>query len=291
MKGIVRALVNSNIFIGIAALMAVFQFYIVSGGQLWLGFLEIVVFAGTVLVYNLHRFLSMSKSKYEHKRFMQNWMSSNRKGLVILLIFLAIHAGLAFLLVNRSIQISLVVLFVVALFYAVPFVSLYGQRVRIRDFGIFKPFVLGLTWSATTVILPYFNSELSISYQFLFLVFLERFLFVSAICIPFDIRDFEQDEGMLQNTLPRKFGISKSVLISKVLLWAYFLISILNYSIIHAQHFYTLAAFIVFITVTYLLNKDIENQDEYFFTFYLDGSIILQSLLIYVASFLNYQFL
>ncbi|MEX2588777.1 MAG: hypothetical protein WD334_01145 [Chitinophagales bacterium] len=291
MKNIVRTLVNSNIFIGIAALMAVFQFYVLTGGHLWLGFLEIVVFSGTVLIYNFHRFLSLPSKSLEQNSEMHHWMLRNKKWLVFLLVFLGLHAAVAFFLLNEKIQWTLAFLVPVAVFYAVPFISWNGRKIRIRDFGLFKPFILGLTWATVTVLLPFFNSEQFLSTQTLALIFAERFLFISAICIPFDIRDLKQDTNMLQRSLPNRIGVSKSVFLTKVMLLLYLTVCFFHYSQMHERHFFTLAAFLSVGFVFFLLRKKLNTSSEYFFTFYLDGSIILQSLLIYAAAYFNYRLL
>lgn len=292
MKNIVHTLVNSNIFIGIAALMAVFQFYILTNGHMWFGFLEVVVFTGTVIVYNLHRLISLPKKEMETYSDMHAWMQRHKKLLIGFLFFLGLHCAAAFYLLNFKSQILLTGLFLIALFYAVPFYSKEGKKLRIRDFGMFKPFVLGLTWATVTVTLPYFNSEQHIGMLDYGLIFLERFLFVSALCIPFDIRDLQFDKkSMYHSSLPNRIGIQKSITLVKYLFLSFAVLSIFHYSFLQNQHFFSLASLVSAGSILYLLRSDIREKDEYFYTFYLDGGIIVQSLLICLGSYLNYQFL
>lgn len=292
MKNIVHTLVNSNIFIGIAAVMAVFQFYVLTDGQMWLGFLEAVVFTGTVIVYNLHRLISLPKKERETHSQMHTWMQNHKKLLIGFLVFLGLHCIAAYLLLNIESQLILAGLFLIALFYAIPFYAFKGKKVRIRDFGILKPFILGITWATVTVVLPYFNSEQIISPLDLLLIFSERFLFISALCIPFDIRDLKFDKkSMLHSSLPNRIGIHKSIVLAKYLFLAFSALSIFHYSFLQNQHFFSVASLISAGSILYLLRGDIRDKKEYFYTFYLDGGIIVQSLLIYLGSFLNYQFL
>ena len=285
-------MVNSNIFIGIAAVMAVFQFYVLTDGQMWLGFLELVVFTGTVIVYNLHRLISLPKKEMETHSEMHAWMQRHRKLLIGFLVFLGLHTAVGFFLLNFKSQLLLAGLFLIALFYAVPFYAKEGKKLRIRDFGMFKPFVLGLTWATVTVTLPYFNSEQHIGLLDYGLIFSERFLFISALCIPFDIRDLQFDKkNMYHSSLPNRIGIQKSITLAKYLFLAFVVLSIFHYSYLQSQHFFSLASLISAGSILYLLRDDVQHKNEYFYTFYLDGGIIVQSLLICLSSYLNYQFL
>lgn len=272
--------------------MAVFQFYIVTDGQIWLGFLEMIVFGGTVIVYNLHRLLNLPQRQSEQGSAMQNWMLRHRKALIVFNILLAIHVVLAIYLTNSSIQIALLILSLVAIFYAIPFLKWKNKKIRIRDFGLAKPFILGLSWAGVTVILPYFNSEQYLNINELILLFLERFFFISALCIPFDIRDLPYDKNnMLQNSIPTQFGIQKSIMLSKFLFLIFLGITFYHYAVLKDMHFFVLAAALSLAYIFFLLRKDLKKQDPYFFTFYLDGGIILQSLLFCLAAYLNYLLL
>ncbi len=106
------------------------------------------------------------------------------------------------------------------------------------------------------------------------LLLMEFFFFV-AITIPFDVFGMLEDD---MKTIPRKIGMSKSLLISKVLLVFYVLTSLFIYKRIEFVLASILLAALTFVVV-YLSPRFQKKHWQYYL---IDGTIILQTILFYL---------
>ena len=139
----------------------------------------------------------------------------------------------------------------------------------IRKIPLFKIFYVGLTWALINcwLILPEFNWG----------IFWISWLFITALVLPFDIRDMNSDTV---TTFPRLIGIQNTKYL------AYLLVSISNFlAIIHLQHLFavsfTLAALFTFILI-YFSEKD--HKDSYF-SFWVESCSGLPFLIILALEF------
>ncbi len=89
------------------------------------------------------------------------------------------------------------------LFYAVPFF----QRKNLRAFFGLKIFIVAMVWAGVTVIVPIIASKNVITHD-VYLTFLQRFLMVIALTLPFEIRDLREDALSL-GTLPQRLGLKR----------------------------------------------------------------------------------
>ncbi|MCX2681138.1 hypothetical protein OOZ15_14395 [Galbibacter sp. EGI 63066] len=103
---------------------------------------------------------------------------------------------------NKATLIAVGVLVLLAFFYVVPAIS---SKRNFRSLKGMKIYIVGLTWSISTVLLPALNAEISIGRE-VYLELLQRFIFIVAIMIPFEIRDLKTDEKWLL-TLPQVMGV------------------------------------------------------------------------------------
>ncbi len=81
-------------------------------------------------------------------------------------------------------------------------------RYHLKDL---KLFLIALSWAGITLYFPIQESGLTVSNQWLF--FAQRFLFILAITIPFDIRDSQFDLRELA-TLPQVLGVNKAKMVA-----------------------------------------------------------------------------
>lgn len=99
------------------------------------------------------------------------------------------------------------------LFYAVP--VLPGGK-NFRNVSGLKIGIIGLVWSIVTVMYPVVLYEKPLDQKLLLLV-LQRFLFVSALILPFEIRDLKSDALSL-GTIPQHIGIQNTKILGMFLL-------------------------------------------------------------------------
>ena len=101
-------------------------------------------------------------------------------------------------------------------------------RKGLRELPGFKIFLISMLWAMATVVLPAAEGGVFGTVEGA-LMTLERFLFIFAITLPFDIRDLPFDRARL-HTLPQRFGISKAKKIGFLALLAMDLIIVLEWS-------------------------------------------------------------
>ena len=270
----------SNIFIAFCA---------VSQGLLTYWLLQIrldkpvlgILFFSTLAIYNFS--ILLAKPKYlESSPFLRvRWVFSYYK-LIICLLIISILCLLALIFfINLSSLILLFLLGCISLAYNLPIWTKEGKKHGIRSIPGLKIFIIALVWAGSTVLFPVFAIEDSANIEFsnqkIFLLFLNRFLFIVAITIPFDIRDLFQDKLNELKTIPVLLGEKKSLLLCQLFLLAHFILLFLftekwdvNLWVIGLS---------VFIT-GWLIFKSKWKKNEYYYFLFLDGTLILQSLLL-----------
>ena len=93
---------------------------------------------------------------------------------------------------------------VFTLLYVVP---IFKQK-NLRSLSGFKIFVVALVWAGVTVLAPLAMTEITLTSNIV-LTFLQRFLFVIVLTLPFEIRDLQYDLVGLQ-TFPQRLGIKRT---------------------------------------------------------------------------------
>ena len=96
----------------------------------------------------------------------------------------------------------------------------------LRNIGWLKPFVIGFVWTGVVVLYPmvFHSIETSTAFQMsanAYWLFLTNFLFISVLCILFDIKDHIADHNSQIKTFVVKFGLKKtgySILFPMILL-------------------------------------------------------------------------
>ncbi len=159
------------------------------------------VFCGTVLAYNFIRAVQMDRIYPS----LSHWIRSSARPLAVLN-FLA-FMGLIYSLFRFSVSdlVFISPFFLLTLFYVIPF---QGRFKGFRSMPGFKLFLIAAVWAGVTVLFPLRVNDLALDTK-AWVVFVQRFLFVLAITIPFDIRDLQLDRSDL-STLPQFLGVDRS---------------------------------------------------------------------------------
>ena len=160
------------------------------------------------------------------------------------------------------------------LFYYLPL----GFIGRLRELPFLKVFLISISWTIATVVLPLvFVGYTLFTFDVLWL-FLERFVFLLAITIPFDVRDIRSDTAGGLITLPVKFGLKGSLYLSFILLMIYLGISVTHFGFGNILFVRSLCVLLVLI----LIQKISLKKTSYYYTGLIDGTIIFQSILMQI---------
>ena len=237
------------------------------------------IFFATLFLYAVHRIVGLKRSQPFRQAGRYEVIGRFRSHIAFYALIAILCAGLFFLQLPLRVMAAAVLPCLLALGYVVPLWKGY----RLRDLHYLKIFLIALTWSWITVILP--AMELGLSYAFpVYIMLLERVVFVFAITIPFDIRDMEIDAYNQVKTLPASLGMRSSQRLAAGALIFMCLLAGLNYYI-DVYQLSQLVALVssAFVGVLLIFLSD-RVQHDYFFSGVVDGLMVAQFLLIYLLS-------
>lgn len=249
------------------------------------------VFFSTLLVYNLSMLLSKPKDPQKSPFKRVRWIFSHHR----LIISITLIAGLCVIpvaLLYLSFQAKLLMSFVgiIALAYNLPFLTINQKKIGLRNLPGIKLFLIALVWSVSCVLLPIVELEnkygISVSLSETLLLVAKRFLFICAITIPFDIRDLFQDKLYELKTIPVMLGEKKAWIFCQALLGAYLILLVLFTKAINLEVIGI--ALTIFIT-GWLIFKSNLKKNEYYYFFYLDGTMLLQFVILFICKIIANQ--
>jgi 4-hydroxybenzoate polyprenyltransferase len=278
MFGIFSFLINTNIFIAVAAVLFTLETQVQLGMKPHLHPYVFIIFFATLCEYNIHRFLSILNNKNALESEKHSWVKNYLKPFYVLVVLSIIGFAIAVLLAKKTVIIALIPIAIVTLFYSLPLKG-KGNVFRLRQISILKIFLIAIVWSASTIVLPIIQTEIKYDYIHVFIMLVERFLFVFAITIPFDIRDVETDRITGLKTIPILVGEKKAILLSNAALIGFMLIAVIHYSVFTMS--YLIPAFLISgLSTYYLINNEKAKNNSYYHYGLLDGTMLLQGLLV-----------
>jgi hypothetical protein len=182
--------------------------------------------------------------------------------------------------------ISLALAGIISLAYAYPCIPWKGQWYSLRKIPYLKLWVIVLTWVLSTSIIPLeglLNLALADDRMSMALFALQQGAFITALTIPFDVRDLQADEPY-HKTLPMIFGIEKALKIARYCLWLSTAAALFNY----LYGYFEIGTFIIHLALClpamWIISKTHQNRPQLFYTLLLDGFIVLQGAILGVLS-------
>lgn len=285
LKKCIDFLIFSNLYIAIAAVLFTVQSQVQLGMHPnWHPYLFLILFA-TLFEYNLHKFVAVFFYKHALQENKFSWIAKNLN-LFYFIVFSSV-AGfiIAACFAKWRVLITLFPLGILTFLYSFPVYKKGIKIFRLREVPLVKIFIISLVWSATCILLPVVQANLHVNLQLLLLLIFERFLFVFAITVPFDIRDMESDEKSRLKTLPLLVGEKASIRIANAALILFMIICTVHYTAMQQYQF--VAAFLIsgLSTVYFINNRKVKGLVHYHYGV-LDGTMTLQGLLVIAFYFL-----
>lgn len=256
----VRYFVYGNIWIAFSITCFVACTYVGSTIPIDYAYL-ILCFGASLFTYNFQRIIKKADlAKAEDERGI--WLYNHIKELKYLSIIGIVICACVVYFVSFEAILSLVLLSLISLLYAGNFLK--GQS--LRDIPQLKIYLIAFSWAITAVI-PYLTLNTLISYSDWFMLITEKFLFIVALTIPFDIRDLHIDDNE-KKTLAQILGVKQAKTLAVILLCvALFLVDYLDLQILPYLITYTIVAALI------LLQK--KERNEMYYSFILDGIPVL----------------
>ena len=177
-----------------------------------------------------------TKYQYDKKKFLKILIFNCICGIVSVILILKNH--------NEYRLLKWAIIVVLGLLYNSFFLEKF-----IRKIPLLKIFYVGLTWALINswLILPEFNWP----------IFLISWLFISALVLPFDIRDMKSDDVV---TFPILIGVQKTKFLAYLLIFISGLLSVFYLNLEFGIYFF-LTIIITFILIYFSENS---NQESYF---------------------------
>ncbi|MES2138438.1 MAG: hypothetical protein V4511_01935 [Bacteroidota bacterium] len=234
---------------------------------------SLLVFFASLFVYNFQRIFYKSPSENNPGSIRRNWIFNNKISIKVLSLIGFIGVSITFFFNDYKILLYLSPLLILSLIYFLPFIKL-------RKNPWLKLLTLVLVWTMVTAVVPILLTGTEHFTKNDLLHIFVRFCFMMAICIPFDIRDLEIDKADAVSTLPL-------LLSENTARWLAFGFMLLYIFLIVPEYFFGMINLNVFIAL--LLSAAINGmlvlmsnskRNEYFYVAGIDGTMILQGVLV-----------
>jgi hypothetical protein len=274
---------RSHLIVSIAATVLAYQSLLLTGDYSFRNPLLLLIFFGTIFVYNLAHCIIDLPSKESKKIFRFN-RDFNFHLILCLISFVFFMVG--FVKTNTSEKIIIFITGICTLAYEMPFAK-NSQRLRgVRNIPVLKNILLAGVWAVATAWLPLTGKTATIHSLDLTFIFLKRFFFVLPLCMVFDIRDQWSDLKNNIRTIPNQVGIPATKNLSYLAMMFFVIVVYLHKKSMEAIGSplldFSVPLYISAVMASvfiYLINEEKKNA---YYIFVIDGSMILQFLLVYL---------
>ena len=273
-----RILAYSNVWVAasVASLTWLSQMLLASLDWVYIVF----TFFATLGFYSYSRFyqgatLSTNESK------ITRWQSGKSKLLIaVIFVCTAITSYISF---SFSFYILIVLGFaaLISLVYPLPYIL--GRWPGIRHIAGLKLFIIALVWTLVTFVVPAMQSEVVWDQQ-TWVLTAQRFFIITAITIPFDVRDKEIDHPDIK-TLPMVVGSRSALMVGVFCIFGVELSVLLQYF----QHglftgWQTFGLFLGLEIMMLFIHRALPVKNDLYYSFALEGSPIYLAVIVYVFS-------
>ncbi|MEX0722201.1 MAG: hypothetical protein WD059_16095 [Balneolaceae bacterium] len=217
--------------------------------------LLLFIFFGTIVGYNFVKYAGIAN--FHH-------LIRTRNLLAIRIFSVACFLGMIYSLLQQSLNVliagglfgSLTILYTLPIFRSSNLRSLKGIKV----------FIIALVWAGITVVVPLVESE-HLMFPDAAIEFIQRFLFVIVLMLPFEIRDLKYDAPELE-TIPQVLGVSNTRLLGAGLLS---LLMLMEFTKSAIEIKTLLVTLIVALATLVFIYKSRIHQSKYFAAFWVEG--------------------
>jgi 4-hydroxybenzoate polyprenyltransferase len=264
-----KALVYGNIFIAFCALAQVFLTYhlfpipVNFDNNSYLLF----VLLCTYLQYNVQRgYYVVNQSNVGSTR--SQWTLQHKKTMLVsifvsLIVVLFLCNKLSYLSVGIMVGAEIIS----TLYYLQPF--------NLRRHGYIKPFLISFVWVISCCLVPLIENDLLTAHSVWFMA--SQFVFISVLCMLFDIKDNDADYLAGVNTYANRFGVKVTKIICALLVIIGFTCF---YMFQHDTHTLILSVVLRLLLLgTIFYTK--ESHHSFYYYLWIDGLLIIQAALFF----------
>lgn len=274
----------SNIYVAIPVVCLICQTMVQFNLEIEPVFL-LFIYSATLFSYCFHRVFPFKHNKSLPLSKRHIWIEDNKLSFTIIMLFsLAGCSALFFILRENAFYLLLPAGFI-TFFYTVPLFRIGGKWKRLRDIPFLKIFIISLTATYISLLLPilYKNPAVNIINSDIWMAASERFFFLFAITIPFDIRDIKHDKETGLRTIPLFLGVSRSIRLAYFCIFIFLLISVVHYGFFQDKFYFLIAMIASGVFTVICISRISPDKSEYFFSLLIEGTMIFQFLMVCLA--------
>lgn len=272
----IQFFVYSNLFIALAASVLTLGSFVAVGWTENFWSYVLFVFFATLFDYNIHRVI---KTKLNIGNAIKNqWAKRHIKSLSLLTMVAFAGTITTFAFIPVRVYPFLATAAVFTFLYSIPYDVLKIQKFDIRRFPLAKSILVALAWAMVTYTIPQNYIQMN-GTVILGVGFWERFLFVLALTIPFDITDIDEDRLLNFRTLPLVIGKSRAWKLASTCIIVSIFLSLYDSNIST-----TIAILLAGTTTLFVLNSKKLRQKKLYNPFWVDGMILLHGFLLLVLT-------
>ncbi|MGM0557003.1 MAG: UbiA family prenyltransferase [Myxococcota bacterium] len=268
-----RLFIYSNLYIALAAtLLTQASYWLLDVPARW-DALSVLVFSATLLVYNLDRLVSASEEDEVAGTDRHTWIREHSTMLWGLAVAGGAGSLASLFFLETSLWSVLIPLGVLSLAYSLPVLVGGEGRKRLKEIPGLKIFVISLVWAAVTAVLPALNAGFEPLSAEVGLLTAERFIYIFAITLPFDVRDIVRDESSGIETIPMMLGVERTRVLSLVSMAVFGGICAWHYGLPTDATSWSMAGFAAL--TAFLLGLSRPDRTELYYVGLLDGTMFL----------------
>lgn len=280
LRHIADFLLFSNVFIAICAVAQGLVTYKLLGIKPDKHVLALL-FCSTLALYNFSVLMSKPAEPRRSPFRRVRWIFSHYRLTISLTIVAIVSVSVLIFFLKIPSIILLSFLGLISIAYNIPLFSLNERKFGLRNIPGLKLFLIAIIWSFSCVLLPIVEGSarhlVDIKVADTVLLVGKRFLFIAAITVPFDIRDLFQDKHFNLKTIPVMLGERKAYLFCQLLLVIYVSLLLMFTRDFNADFW---ALTVTAAVSGWLILKSEIKKDEFYYFGFLDGTMILQFLMI-----------
>ena len=172
--------------------------------------------------------------------------------------------------------------FVSGLYYGINHTS-FG-RISLRKVGWLKPFIIGFVWAGLVTVYPLVFHEIEKKVVYAMdwwggFLFVKNFMFITVLCIMFDIKDYAADHNQQLKTFVVKAGLRKTIFVILIPLCIMGLASYIIYGFVRhftvARMIMNTIPFILLLMVAYSMHN---RRSIFYYLIVIDGLMMVKAL-------------
>lgn len=222
------------------------------------------IFLSTFLQYNVQRGYILSNQENQTDR--AQWLLKHKKTMIYAIVLSLV----AVLFLCNSLSWTSIIIMISAevvsnLYYLPP--------VNLRKHGYIKAFLVAVIWVVSCSLVPLIENNLVTLQSSWFLV--SQFLFISVLCLLFDIKDIRKDYMIGINTYANKFGVK----FTKYLCLVLQTLALVGYYLFYHESLVIIGYLLFTILVMVFVIQTTDKKHSFYYYLWIDGLLIAQPIL------------